>query len=140
MAYWLYQMNSSYWSPALYRGEVWEGERTNWIVRRKVPKENSPKPGDIMVLFYAPAGEPDPGIYGWSVVISFDPDEKFYWVRFVPSPPSDYLKMNPVWDNGVKNIIRQIRGGVSRGTLWEIEDTLFKALRKKIAEHVYGVA
>lgn len=135
MAYWLYQMSSNYWSSGLYRVEVWEGEHTNWPTSKKVPKDSSLQPGDIMMLFYAPSGEPDPGVYGWATVIRGDDEE----VRFIPCPPSDYMKMNPVWDNDVKTIIDKIRGPVATGTLWEIEDKLFKQLRQKIAAHVYGV-
>ena len=135
MAYWLYQMSSNIWSSGSYRIEVWEGEPTNWEINRKVPKVNSPQPGDIIILFFAPTGESDPGIYGWAVIVRFDEHE----IRFIPSPPSDYMKMNPVWDNDVKNIIHQIRP-VAQGTLWEIEEKYFKALRQKIAEHIYGVS
>ena len=135
MANWLYQMSSNYWSSGSYRLEVWEGQYTNWQIHRKVPKTRSPEAGDIMVLFYAPAGESNPGIYGWAVVIRFDGEE----VRFMPSTPSDYMKMNPVWDDDVKDIIDQIRGPVAQGTLWEIEESLFKQLRQKIVGHLYGV-
>jgi len=54
-------------------------------------------------------------------------------------PPSDYMKMNPVWDDDVKKIIDQIRGRTSVGTLWEIEEGVFKQLRRKITEKTYGV-
>ncbi len=136
MAYWLYQMSATVWSPASYRLEVWEGEHTNWEISRKVPKTKDPQPGDIMILFYAPSGESDPGIYGWAVVVMFDG----YEVRFMPSSPSDYMKMNPLWNDDVKNIIDQIRGPVATGTVWEIEESLFKQLRQKIAEHVYSAS
>jgi hypothetical protein len=135
MAYWLYQMSSKDWSSNLYRLEVWESEHTNWQIHRKVPADKTPEAGDTMVLFYAPAGENDPGIYGWAVVIRFDGIE----IRFKPSSPSDYMKMKPVWDNEVKNIINQIRGRVAQGTVWEIEESLFKQLRQKIVAHLYGV-
>jgi hypothetical protein len=134
MSYWLYQMSTSVWAPDQYRIEVWEGEHTNWLINRKVPKDNSPKPGDIMVLFYAPAGESDPGIYGWVIVTRFDGEE----VRFRTSFPSDYMKMHPVWDDEVKDIINKIRGKTATGTVWEIEETLFKQLRHKISDHVNG--
>lgn len=134
MAYWLYQMSSTVWAPDQYRIEVWEGEHTNWQTNRVVPKGNSPQPGDIMLLFYAPTGESDPGIYGWVVVTRFDDGE----VRFRPSSPSDYLKMNPVWDDDIKNIIGQIRGKVATGTVWKINEELFKQLRKKITQHLYS--
>jgi hypothetical protein len=49
------------------------------------------------------------------------------------------MKMKPVWDNEVKNIINQIRGRVAQGTVWEIEESLFKQLRQKIVAHLYGV-
>jgi len=136
MAYWLYQMSSSVWSSGLYRLEVWEGEHTNWQINRKVPQNKSPQTGDIMVLFYAPSGESDPGIYGWAVVIRFDG----YEARFMPSSPSDYLKMNPVWNDDVKKIIDKIRGPVKTGTVWEIEESLFKQLRQKIAKHIKGIS
>ena len=131
MAYWLYQMSSNYWSSGQYRVEVWEGEHTNWPTSKKVPKDSSLQPGDIMILFYAPSGEPDPGVYGWSVVIRGDDEE----VRFIPSTPSDYMKMNPMWDDDVKIIIDKIRGPVAMGTLWEIKDNLFMQLRLKMADH-----
>jgi hypothetical protein len=132
MGYWLHQLSSNIWPSGDYKVEVWEKEATNWMIGRKVPKDNSPKTGDTMIMYYAPANEPDPGIYGWALVIRFDDRE----IRFIPMPPSDYLKMNPVWDDEVKNIIGQVRGRTAVGTLWEIEDSLFKQLRKKIAEHV----
>jgi hypothetical protein len=135
MAYWLYQMSSNDWPSGEYKVEVWEAEHTNWQIHRKVPGNKSPETGDTVILFYAPAGESDPGIYGWAVVIRFDGIE----IRFKPSSPSDYMKMNPVWDDDVKNIINRIRGRVAQGTLWEIEESLFKQLRQKIVAHLYGV-
>lgn len=133
MAYWLYQMSSNIWEPEQYRIEVWEGEHTNWQINRKVPKKSSPEPGDIMLLFYAPSGETDPGIYGWVVVTRFDGEE----VRFRPSSPSDYMKMNPVWDEDIKDLINEIRGKVATGTLWEIDEEIYKQLRQKIVAHLY---
>jgi hypothetical protein len=47
--------------------------------------------------------------------------------------------MNPVWDDDVKRIINQIRGRVAQGTVWEIEEGLFKKLRQKIVARLYGV-
>ena len=81
-----------------------------------------------MVLFYTGG---DPGIYGWAVILRYEDKE----VYFRPTPPSDYLKMKPLWNNEVKNIIDQIRGTVKQGTMWEINITLMKKLREKMSQH-----
>jgi enoyl-CoA hydratase/carnithine racemase len=62
-----------------------------------------------MVLFYTPNNEYDPGIYGWVVVTMLDEEE----LSFRTSSPSDYMKMNPVWDDEVKYIIINGAGGKS---------------------------
>ena len=56
MASWLYQLDSTNWSPERYRLEIWEGERWAWPVGRKTVKgQDTPKPGDVVVFFHAPS-------------------------------------------------------------------------------------
>jgi hypothetical protein len=130
MAYWLYQMSNDIWSTNKYRTEVWEGNNTTWPVGRLSPGGSQLHAGDTIVLFYT--GN-DPGIYGWAVLFRYE-DKEIY---FRPSPPSDYLKMNPLWNDQIKSIIDQIRGRVKRGTMWEIDVNLMKNLRERITQDIY---
>jgi len=136
MAYWIYQMSAKYWLPERYRTDVWEGNDTIWDVNKISPTGDPPRPGDILVLFYAKAGVAvaDRGIYGWAIIMWHEDGE----VRFRPTPPSDYLKMNPLWNDEINYIINQIRGRMPRGTMWKVDDNLMERLREKIAQHVYG--
>ncbi len=132
MAFWLYQMSATYWSPERYRTDVWEGHDMTWDIGKISPAGSSPRPGDIVVLFYAKTGGGDCGIYGWAVILWCEGKE----VRFRPTPPSDYLKMNPLWNDSVSDIIDQIRGGMPRGTMWNIDTNLMSDLRQNIAQNV----
>lgn len=135
MACWLYQMKAEEWPHERYRSEVWEGSVTTaWGVRKITPSTGMPKHGDIMVLFYAKATAPEPGAYGWGIVLWCDGQE----INFRPASPSDYLKMSPMWDGDIDDIINIIRGKVARGTMWKVNDEPLKRLRQKVAEHVYG--
>lgn len=59
-------------------------------------------------------------------------------INFRPASPSDYLKMNPIWDAEISDIVDKIRGGMPQGTMYEVDEAVLGQLRKKIAEHVYG--
>ena len=128
MAFWLYQMSAKEWSPERYRAEVWEDNDTTWETHKITPPGNPPEYGDIVVLFYAKAGATDPGIYGWAVVLWCDGEE----MRFRPALPSDYLKMNPLWNDEVSKIADNIRRGMPRGTMWIIPSDLMDRLREMI--------
>ena len=131
MAFWLYQMTNDEWSQEQYRTEVWEGNNTTWQFGTISPAGSSPQLGDTMVLFYARSGG-DPGIYGWAVILRYQDKE----VYFRPAPPSDYLKMNPLWNDTVSDTIDKIRGRRKRGTMWEIDFELMRSLREEIAKYV----
>ena len=97
MTIWLYQMNATKWPIERYRAEVWENsDIQNWGVGEIRPSTSGtiPQPGDMMILFYVKSGQDDPSIYGWGVVLRCDEEE----MNFRLATPSDYLKMNPVWD------------------------------------------
>jgi hypothetical protein len=135
MTCWLYQMDAKLWPQERYRAEVWEANIiTIWKVGKITPTGGIPHPGDIVVLFYVEANTADPGIYGWGIVSWCDGIE----INFRPTSPSDYLKMNPAWNDEIKDIISQIRGKMSMGTMWEIDIKLVKDLRQKISQFVYG--
>lgn len=137
MTLWLYQMNATKWPLERYRAEVWEGSVIqNWGVGeiRSSTSTGLPQPGDMMILFYVKSGQIDPGIYGWGIVLRCDEWE----MNFRLATPSDYLKMNPVWDKDVDNTITKLRGKMPQATLFEDKSKSLEHLRRKIAQHVYG--
>jgi hypothetical protein len=137
MAMWLYQMNQQDWAPHNYRLDIWENERWRWPVRRAVGVENQPVPGDKVVLFYAPAGGIEAGIYGWAIVLQWvegDPRQ----IYFRPVAPSDHLKMYPWWDEEAKKLMDEIRGEVKQGTFWRVSDNLGPRIGKGMALWLSG--
>ena len=134
MAYWLYQMSADNWRQERYRAEVWEGKETTWDINKVTPTGGKPQAGETVILYYAPTGAKDPGILGWAVILWSEDGE----IRFRPAPPSDYLKMNPLWNKQVKIIIAAICGKMRRGTMWEVSDQLMKEVRNQISGTVFG--
>ena len=135
MAHWLYQMSTDYYSHKRYRTEVWEGTIvTNWTIGESKRRPTDVQPGEIVILFFARTGAQDPGIYGWGTITFFDGEV----LNFRPASPSDYLKMNPMWDKEVSDIVDEIRGGMPQGTMYDMTDGQLRELRQKIAEHVFG--
>lgn len=126
MATWLYQMSQKLWDPQRYRVEIWEGERWAWPVKSGAGHEVMP--GDTVVFFYAPTGGPDPGFYGWAVVLEWLETAESQ-LRFRPVAPSDHLKMHPWWDANAAQLADRIRGKVKQGTLWPVGDGDAKELR-----------
>ena len=124
MAYWLYQMTANKraltnWSHKEYRATVCEREDTHYNVGTLRSKGGKIQPGDVIVLFYAPGGNPkdtDAGVCGWGVILAYAPKT----IVFRPIRPSDYLKTKPIWDDTVKEIINEITGPVHQGNMWEI--------------------
>jgi hypothetical protein len=130
-------MRADWYSPERYRTEVWEGSLvTNWSIGQSKRKPKEIPLGDTVILFFAKTGADEPGIYGWSVITLFDKEV----IDFRPTSPSDYLKMNPLWDDEIGNIVDKIRGGMPEGTMWKVDDGTLKLLRQKIATYVYGVS
>lgn len=138
MACWLYQMNAKLYRQERYRTEVWEGNTvTNWFIGEAKRRPKEVAPGDIVILFYAKTHATDrPGIYGWGIITLFDGGV----MDFRPVEPSDYLKMNPLLDDEVYNIIDEIRGGFPEMTMWKVDKEPLERLRQKIAQYVYGKA
>lgn len=139
MALWLYQMNAKKWPVERYRAEVWEGsDIQNWGVGevRASTAARLPRPGEMLILFYVKSGQIDPGIYGWGIVLRCDKEE----MNFRLAPPSDYLKMNPVWDDDVDRTIAGFCGKWRQATLFEDKGNSLEHLREKIAQHVYGIS
>ncbi|MBI4284102.1 MAG: hypothetical protein HY663_06500 [Chloroflexi bacterium] len=139
MISWLYQMSVKdlryNWSHEQYWADVCEGKVTkDWEVGTVRPKDYEPEEGDEIVLFYVPSADKKPGVYGLGDVKRYDEDGKT--IDFEPKAPSDRLKMNPMWDEEVKDIIHKIRGKVSRGNMWVIPTDLLTQLKEMIARHM----
>jgi len=135
---WLYQLSQRDWSLNNYRLDIWEGERWEWEIGRMAGSETDPLPGDAVAFFYAPAGCPEPGFYGWAVILLWvgEGDKRRFYFR--PVAPSDRLKMCPWWDEDAKKIAKQVRGEVPRGTLWRVPDELVSAIGSGIARWLRG--
>jgi hypothetical protein len=84
-----------------------------------------PRKGDIVILFFAPKNNPTPGLYGWGVILDYD--DKFKNIIFRLYPPSDRVKLNPIWDADVKKWVKEIRRNFNTATMWEITTDLLKS-------------
>lgn len=148
MAVWLYQMtadkrNKDAYSPGDYRKDVHEPPRgvsfaaapkTKWGVGKIRSKSGlPPRTLDLVVFFFAPAGNKEPGIYGWGVIHGYDAANRE--LSFCVVSPSDILKLRPAWDNDIKNLVDKIRG-FPRGNMWEITDEDWAAIQMEVGCHM----
>ena len=132
---WLYQMvTDDSWSPEHFRVTVWQGKDITWAHSKVLAAGNrKPTPGDPVIFFFAKKGTKHPGIYGWGVVIKvYAKKEEF---TFRAAPPTDLLKMDPLWDNETEGLVDSIRGKVPLGTTWAISPDQYAALALKIRVH-----
>jgi hypothetical protein len=139
MAAWLYQMSVGGvgYTPGEYRAEVWERKEMEWGVGKRVPRgQGDPSAGDLVVLFWSVTKNPEPGVYGWGVVVGVSKSGER--LKFCPTSPSDSLKMAPIWDDELKALVDQIRGGVKVGTVWGIKPEELTLMREKIVGRARG--
>jgi hypothetical protein len=137
MSTWLYQLNAQDWSPETFRYEIWEGKPWHWGYGRKQDKA-VPATGDTIVFFYAPSGCSDPGFYGWAVLERcHEPSQTLY---FIPTAPTNHLKMDPWWDDDAKQLVDAIRGKMTQATLFRIADRHLQTLRPALRRHLRGPA
>jgi hypothetical protein len=132
MQAWLYQMRRTKdWRPENYRLACWEHAQTvlpaGGIVPRGLTAIGS---GDTLVLFFAKSGNDYPGIYGWGVVHNYDQGRN--QITFQLSPPSDYLKIDPLWDQDIHRLMDAIRQGQAKKTLWGMSWDEFSLIRHKM--------
>lgn len=129
MSTWLYQLNQNQWPPGTFRYEVNEAQRWSWDYGQK-RGEATPATGDTVVFFYSPSGGGDPGIYGWAVVERCDTESQTLY--FIPTAPTNWLKMDPWWDAEAKRVCDAIRGAMKQATLFEVSDALVPRIRRGI--------
>jgi hypothetical protein len=61
--------------------------------------------------------------------------EKISKVEFRALPPSDYLKVDPLWNDVVEQVVERVRGTVKQGTMWRVPRNDFSVLRDQIRRH-----
>lgn len=117
---------------ARYRKRVREGREYKWM-RGQIQTQNKTKPqsGDTIVLFFAPKNNPEPGIYGWGTILDYYEDTKN--ILFQPKPPSDHMRLNPVWDADIRKWTMDIRRNFYTATMWEISTGLLKSKKIPLA-------
>jgi hypothetical protein len=137
---WLYQMRRRHdWSPEQYRLEVWKREPLTWPVGHLTGgSKDQVAPGDLLVFFFTRTGNEDPGLYGWAVVTKLSKRKDD--VEFVPLPPTDYLKIDPIWNPIVEEWVERIRGKAKQGTMWRISAAELAVLRDQVRRHAGGFA
>jgi hypothetical protein len=132
MATWLYQLSVVYFTPQQYRTEIWEGERWRWPVGDNPPKTEVPAPGDQICFYYAKTNNPEPGFYGWAIVLEWRTDSSSP-LYFRPTSPSDHLKMDPWGDGAALALADSIRGKMPRKSLYQITPEDVPNLRQGVA-------
>lgn len=65
----------------------------------------------------------------------FHTDETLY---FIPTAPTNHLKMDPWWDEAAKQLVDTIRGKMTQATLFRIEDRDLQTLRPALRRHLGG--
>ena len=117
MSMWLYQLSGKEWPVERFRCEIWEGQRWRWPVRQ-LRGGKTLEVGDTVVFFYAPSVSEEPGFCGWAIVMEYLADENLMY--FMPTTPTDFLKMCPWWDKEAETLANQISGKVKQGTMWKV--------------------
>jgi hypothetical protein len=129
---WLYQMaEDEDWTPDDFRLTVWEGEPVTWSHKKVMPAASlKPAPGDPVVFFFAKSRTKAPGICGWGVIVKAYPKKEEFTFRAVF--PTDLLKMNPIWDNEIEELINNVRGPHPRGTTWAMSADAYGSCARRI--------
>jgi hypothetical protein len=135
MSTWIYQLNPKEWPPEVFRYEIWERERWHWSYGQKRGSA-TPAVGDTIVFFYSRSGGTDPGIYGWAVIERCAPDSGTLY--FIPVAPTDYLKMDPWWDNDAKKVTDDVRGAMKQATLFEVPAEKISVIRAGIRKWIHS--
>jgi len=120
-------------SPEEYREEVWEGKTIRWGAWQ-IRTGERPAKGDGIFLWFAKTGNKEPGIYGWGVIMKYEPRSNH--ITFRPAHPSDYLKMYPLYNRQLERIVSEVRGKMKAATMWRMEERHALALREMIRERI----
>jgi hypothetical protein len=137
MATWLYQMTTNKedpWNPSEFRKEVWEGTPTTWPSGKVILRdEERISRGDIIVFFFAKSNNPEPGIYGWGIILEVVDSPARPRIKFQPCAPTDMMKIAVTWDEELEDVVDKIRGQMTQATMWAIKPGEFEIIKKKLA-------
>ena len=114
---WLYQMSETQWPAGQFRATVWEGSTVSWPTGN-VRSSDRPEPGDRLLCWYARTGASLPGVVGWGVVLGYSPERTEILWR--PAPPTDALKMHPLFDDEIVDRVEGVRGRFRQATMWQM--------------------
>jgi hypothetical protein len=127
---WLYQVNSEFWTVEDYRYDSWEGDVNEWM-HGTINGETDPQRGDIILVWFDKGTTEDPGLYGWGIVMDMDHLEKS--IAFRPVFPSDLIKMKPIFEDEIEEIVDKVKGEFPIGTMWALD----KEAEKEVRELIY---
>jgi hypothetical protein len=134
---WLYQLNQEEHPPSAFRREIWETQRWHWNYGQKRPFDHPIEVGDTVVFFYGTSKGFEPGIYAWAVIDRYDADSKT--LHFIPTAPSNHLKMDPWWDEEAEKLVNLIRGPMMAATLFLVPDAMIPRVRLGIKKWLAAV-
>ena len=135
MQTWLYQMSGKDgWTPEDYRLAVWEGTAVDWPTGRVTRGGNEPlRAGDVVFFFFTRSSTQYPGLYGWALVTKVRTrSDKFH---FRALPYSDMLKIDPIYNEVVEQLVDRVRGKFKQGTMWSIVRADFIILKDQIRKY-----
>ena len=131
MSMWLYQLNQKNHPPSAFRYDIWENQRWHWDYGMKRGAKQI-EAGDTVVFFYSVSAGDDPGIYAWAVIERCSPNDNT--IYFIPTAPSNHLKMDPWWDDEAEQLVNKIRGKVKQGTLFPVAEDIIPRIRRGITK------
>jgi len=139
MAMWLYQLSAekefedgSKWTPEVHREEVWEGQYLEWDTRqiRSLRSGTKPTAGDTVIYWFVKRGIDEPGLYDSGIIFEYNQDEET--IKHLPIFPSAYLKMHPIYDDDMIELVKGIQNRMPIATMFEINDDHAQKLWIKI--------
>ena len=133
MTMWLYQVNPEFWSVEDYRYDSWEGEVNEWM-HGNINGDEYPQRGDTLLVWFDKGAAEEPGLHGWGVVMDLDLLEKS--ILFRPVFPSDLMKMAPMTEKKIFEIIEGTKGEFPVGTMWPLSLEDEKTIREMVYDWI----
>jgi hypothetical protein len=135
MSMWLYQINQQVCGPSAFGPSCGKGRSGVGRSAASAP-QNRPEAGDTVVFYCTKSKGSDPGFYGWAVVAEYyEPAGELY---FMPTAPTNYLKMTPWCDEEAEALADRIRGKMKQATLFQINNDVRDDVRDGIRRWLRG--
>jgi hypothetical protein len=92
-----------------------------------------PVAGDPIIVGFAKTGAVRPGICAVGLVSEEREDSRLVWL---PSWPTSFLVLRPLWDDQIESRLNSVRGGMKQLTCYELSPTDEDYLRMRVARWV----